>query len=169
MVVLHCWLFVLRHYIWCLRNTFDSRTTKAVASSVAALRWNVTTWLSAVAARYLPEVTWRNLHEWPQPMKPSAHLSTSSNATWISRRSTPDTTASGAESLPEKLKQNKWELWIKNRQLRRRKRIRRCILLQNCSSNQEGNCGWHVTTSCVKCPLQVSKPGQLSLPSLRDQ
>ena len=26
-------------------------------------------------------------------------------------------------------------------------------------------CGWHVTTSWVKCPLWVNQPGQLSLPS----
>jgi len=28
-------------------------------------------------------------------------------------------------------------------------------------------CGWHVTTSWVRCPLWVNHPGQLSLPSLQ--
>ena len=67
--------------------TLDSLTTKAVASSVAALRCRVTTWLSGVAARYLPDVTWRNLHEWPQPMNPSAHLYTYSptNTLWVDK------------------------------------------------------------------------------------
>ena len=54
--------------------TLELNKKNATACSSAFWRWTVTTWLSLVTAKYLPEVTWRNRHCCPHPMNPPAHL-----------------------------------------------------------------------------------------------